>query len=240
MIIQNRITGLLLIHNTRSKYMFHINLTRVMRLVLHVLFFYEQKIEVFTKANSDLQTSLKYHKTSLHRVQKKLMLVAKERECYKQLIDSYEKDLTITNAASDINTDVQLRMKLDMVERSLNGYKELCATQEKELLASKSLPDLGMSSTISENYERFKKDMEVLRQENERLRRRKEELELMVEQISLKGAYNLDNKYKVVHMSANPNTEAQEKHQNEVEKLQAEVCVYLNCLIVIFELLICG
>lgn len=119
-------------------------------------------------------------------------------------------------------------MKLDMVERSLNGYKELCAAQETELKASKSLPDLGMSSSISESYERFKKDMEVLRQENERLRRRKEELELMVEQLSLKGAYNLDNKFKVVHMSMNPNAEAQETYQNEVEKLQAEVSVHLN------------
>lgn len=70
--------------------------------------------------------------------------------------------------------------------------------------------------------------MEVLRQENERVRRRKEELELMVEQMSLKGAYNLDNMYKVVHMSTNPNSEAQEAYQNEVEKLQAEVIVYLN------------
>lgn len=194
-------------------------------MLLITFFFYEQQIEDFTKANSDLQTSLKLHKTSLHRVQKKLMLVAKERECYKQLIDSYEKDLTITTAASDINPDVQLRMKLDMVERSLTGYKELCADQEKQLLASRSLPDSGLSSTFSEAYERFKKDLEVLRQENERLRRRKEELELMVEQIYLKGAYNLENKYKIVHMSANPNTEAQEKHQNEVEKLQAEVLV---------------
>lgn len=165
------------------------------------------------------------------------MLVAKERECYKQLIDSYEKDLTISNAASDINPDVQLRMKLDMVEKSLIGYKDLCADQEKELLASKSLPDLGLSSTLSENYERFKKDMEVLRQENERLRRRKEELELLLEQISLKGAYNLGSKYKVVHMSMNPNAEAQEIHQNELEKLQAEVSLY--CVLIDDSFLSC-
>lgn len=54
----------------------------------------KQELDVFKKANENLQTSLKYHKTSMHRVQKKLSLVAKERDCYKQLIDNYEKDLT--------------------------------------------------------------------------------------------------------------------------------------------------
>lgn len=54
----------------------------------------QKELEIFTKATENLQTSLKYHKTSMHRVQKKLTLVAKERDCYKQLIDNYEKDLT--------------------------------------------------------------------------------------------------------------------------------------------------
>lgn len=76
------------------------------------------------------------------------MLVAIERDSLKQLIESYQKDLTITNAGSEINPDVQLRMKLEMVEKSLIGYKELCAAQEKELNASKSLPDLGLNSTV--------------------------------------------------------------------------------------------
>lgn len=175
------------------------------------------------KANSDLLTSLRCHKTSLHKAKKKLELLDKERNCYKQLLDSYEKDLTITNVTSNNNSDVQLRMKLDMLEKILNEYKERCAAQDEELLASKSLPDLGMSPTFSESYIRLKNDLETERQEKERLRRRKEELELMVEQINLKGAYNLDNQYKVVHMSMNPNAEAQQSYQHEVEKLQAEV-----------------
>lgn len=53
-----------------------------------------RELDMVNKANEHLQTSLKYHKTSMHRVQKKLSLVAKERDCYKQLIDNYEKDLT--------------------------------------------------------------------------------------------------------------------------------------------------
>lgn len=54
----------------------------------------QKKLEVYTKNNENLQTSLKFHKKTMHRVQKKLTLVANERDCYKQLIDNYEKDLT--------------------------------------------------------------------------------------------------------------------------------------------------
>lgn len=105
-------------------------------------------------------------------------------------------------------------MKIDMLEKTLVGYKEMCATLEQELHMSKSLPDLGKISTFfksiklivflflglespnAENYEKFKKDLEQLRQDNERLQKRKDELEILLEHSSLKGAYNID-KFKV-------------------------------------------
>lgn len=110
-----------------------------------------------------------------------------------------------------------------MLEKSIDGYKDIVATLERDLQMAKNLPDLSLVDTISaENYEKFKRDMDVLRAENERLSRRKEELELMLEHSSLKGAYNLD-KYKVVHMSVNPMSLANDQHRVELEKLQAEI-----------------
>lgn len=50
--------------------------------------------EQLQKKLEDLKRSLKHHQTILHRVQKKLHLVVGERDCWKQLLDSYEKDLT--------------------------------------------------------------------------------------------------------------------------------------------------
>uniref|UniRef100_A0A1B0GGT3 Mitotic checkpoint protein mad1 n=2 Tax=Lutzomyia longipalpis TaxID=7200 RepID=A0A1B0GGT3_LUTLO len=58
--------------------------------------------------------------------------------------------------------------------------------------------------------------------DNERLRRRKDELELELEHRCLKGDFNAD-KLKVVHMSVNPAATAYENHLQEVEKLQAEI-----------------
>lgn len=43
---------------------------------------------------TDLKNSLKQHQNILHRVQKKLQQVAKERDCYRGLVDSYDQDLT--------------------------------------------------------------------------------------------------------------------------------------------------
>jgi mitotic spindle assembly checkpoint protein MAD1 len=54
----------------------------------------KQQNEVHVKQTDDLKRSLKHHQTILHRVQKKLQLVARERDFFKQLLDSYEKDLT--------------------------------------------------------------------------------------------------------------------------------------------------
>lgn len=121
-----------------------------------------------------------------------------------------------------MHPESQIRIKLEMVEKSLESYKEICAGLENELHEVKNLPDLGVDTVNSEHYERFKRDIGVLRQENEQLQRRKAELELMLEHSSLKGAYNTD-KYKVVHMSLNPTAEAHGAHTLELEKLQAEI-----------------
>lgn len=182
-----------------------------------------KEVEVQRKATENLQTSLKYHKTSMHRVQKKLQLVARERDCYKHLIDNYEKDLTISGPGpSEVQPDAQLRIKLELVERMVDEYKELCSGLEAELQGAKNMPDLGVDPVNGEHYEQFKRDIVVLRQENEQLQRRKNELELMLEHSSLKGAYDVE-RFKVVHMQASPLAEAAEAHAEELVKLRAEI-----------------
>lgn len=124
---------------------------------------------------------------------------------------------------SDLNPESQIRIKLDMVEKSLDSYKEMCALLEAELQAAKGLPDLGVEGAASgEHYERFKRDIAVLRLENETLQRRKAALELQLEHSSLKGAYDL-NRFKVVHMEMNPLAEAEREHADELERLRTEV-----------------
>lgn len=78
------------------------------------------------------------------------------------------------------------------------------------------------SSVKTEQFDKLRKELTELQTENERNRRRKEELELELEHRNLRGDFNI-NKFKVVHMEMNPASEAHEAHQNEIEKLQAEI-----------------
>lgn len=102
-----------------------------------------QQNEQTQKNSETLATTLRNYKTALHRMQKKLMLVARERDCFKVLLENYEKDLTITAPTAEFNIDSELKSRLDVVEKSLTGYKELCATLEQELEIARAAAGVG-------------------------------------------------------------------------------------------------
>lgn len=62
--------------------------------IIQSFFIRLQQIASLTKSGSDLQIVLKNHRESFHKVQRKLRLVVSERDCYKQLIENYEKNVT--------------------------------------------------------------------------------------------------------------------------------------------------
>lgn len=150
--------------------------------------------EQYIKSNETLTTNLRNYKTALQRLQKKLQLIAKERDCFKNLLENYEKDLTISAQSFDSHAvDIELKSRLDVVEKSLAGYKEICATLEKELEVARSTGfELnGGVPTANEQTDRLLKELEKLRSENDRLQRRKDELEMLCEQARIKEAFNI-------------------------------------------------
>ncbi|XP_053664851.1 mitotic spindle assembly checkpoint protein MAD1 [Anopheles marshallii] len=123
----------------------------------------------------------------VHRAQKKLNLVTGERDYLKQLLETYENDLTINHSVVASEGDKkQLRARIEMLEKTLTGYKDLCQKQEAELQANKVMPDISFVLT-SEQYEKLRKEIDELRTENERLKRRKEELEMEVHNMTLRA-----------------------------------------------------
>lgn len=149
--------------------------------------------ELYGKTNETLANNLRNYKHALQRTQKKLALIAKERDCFKHLLENYEKDLTISGHTFDSHADIELKSRLDVIEKSLKGYKEICATLEKELeVARTSNADLnGPLPPTNEQNEHLLQEVEKLRIENDRLQRRKDELEMISEQIKLKEAFNI-------------------------------------------------
>lgn len=183
----------------------------------------EQKCAVYLKNIEDMNAILKRHKSFRERLQRKLLIVCKERDFYKQLLDNFDKDLTMTNASTaEMNTDVQMRYRVEVLERTVTGYKEMCSTLEREMQNMRQQESLSDPPPSENGYDSVKKELDTLRMENERLRRRKDELELELEHRCLRGDFNMVD-YKVLHLSDNPAAEAYETSKNVVEKLQAEI-----------------
>lgn len=102
------------------------------------IFELRQQNEMHRKTTDNLTAALRSHKNGLHILKKKLTLVAKERDVFKNLIETYEKDLTLTAPNMDMHPDSELKSRLEIVERSLAGYKELCETLEQELQVART------------------------------------------------------------------------------------------------------
>ncbi|XP_050072805.1 mitotic spindle assembly checkpoint protein MAD1 [Anopheles maculipalpis] len=154
----------------------------------------QTRIEELQSENAKLNGRLADYKRAqeglqniIHRAQKKLNLVTGERDYLKQLLESYENDLTISHSVVGSDGDKkQLRARTDMLEKTLTGYKELCQRQEAELQANKVMPDISFVLT-SEQYEKLRKEIDDLRTENEQLKRRKAELEVEVHNMTLRA-----------------------------------------------------
>ncbi|XP_049290359.1 mitotic spindle assembly checkpoint protein MAD1 [Anopheles funestus] len=152
------------------------------------------RIDELQSENAKLNSRLADYKRAqeglqsiVHRAQKKLNLVTGERDYLKQLLETYENDLTINHSVVVSEGDKkQLRARIDMLEKTLTGYKDLCHKQEAELQANKVMPDISFVLT-SEQYEKLRKEIDELRTENERLNRRKEELEVEVHNMTLRA-----------------------------------------------------
>ncbi|XP_068145241.1 mitotic spindle assembly checkpoint protein MAD1 [Drosophila tropicalis] len=180
----------------------------------------EQKCAAYLKNIEDLNIGLKRHKNFKERLQRKLIIVSKERDFYKQLLENFDKDQTLNNtSAADMTQDMHVRHRIEVLERTVTGYKDICATLEREIQAMRQQEQLH--EPTNEGYDSVKKELDTLRLENERLRRRKDELELEMVNRSLRGTDTAN--HKVVHLSQNPAAEAYESSKNMMEKLQAEI-----------------
>ncbi|KAH8275403.1 hypothetical protein KR026_006701 [Drosophila bipectinata] len=181
----------------------------------------EQKCSVYMKNIEELNMGLKRHKNFKERLQRKLITVSKERDFYKQMVENFDKDLTMSNTSmADMTQDMQVRYRMEVLERTVTAYKDMCATLEREIQAMRQHEQLAEPS--SEGYDSVKKELDTLRLENDRLRRRKEEMELELMHRCLRGDFNIKD-YKVVHFTENPAAEAYESAKNIMEKLQAEI-----------------
>ena len=176
------------------------------------------------KAKEDLnqQASL------IKRFKRKLLLIVKERDSYKGVLDSYENEITFSG--KDFEKDrvqslesviLTYRETIESLENQLAKYQGV--SHEAVLLESdvqKGSP--VQSKQISEDESaKIRSELEIMETRLNTALAQKEALELELERRAIQGDYNPTDT-KVLHFRNNPLQQATEEHSLRLSKLQGD------------------
>jgi len=134
------------------------------------------------------------------KLQRKLLLVTKERDSYKGILDSYEKEITMTGGQMD-------QERIMALEKNIEEYRAMVDMLEEEKVGDSPKLSVAPNKDLEEK-------LRILEEKNEKL-------ELELERRSIKGDFNpMDTK--VLHFTNNPTAQALEKRANQISELTSE------------------
>uniref|UniRef100_A0A0B7A767 Spindle assembly checkpoint component MAD1 n=1 Tax=Arion vulgaris TaxID=1028688 RepID=A0A0B7A767_9EUPU len=198
----------------------------------------EQHLAENRKLTTELTTEknkVSHSSSLIKQLQRKLLLVTRERDSYRSLLDSYENEVTI-------NFDLEKKAQIQRLEAIVQGYKEQSRELEAELqtVTDKLVETQAqccqlqqqLNTAISSDQQAPSlEDKELIIQLRERMselesnliitQREKDILEARIEQRHLQGDYD-PSKTKVVHFTLNPCALAQKARCEELQKLKEE------------------
>ncbi|XP_078521094.1 mitotic spindle assembly checkpoint protein MAD1 [Lissotriton helveticus] len=186
----------------------------------------------------------------VRRLQKRVLLLSKERDGMRAILDSYDSELTPTEHSPQLYH--RLREAEEMLQKVHNHNKEMEAqvyqaledkgtailradSLEAELKLLKSQEGTsGHGSVIAkEELDSLRLKVEELEAERGRLEEAKNNLEMMLEKLNMQGNFDT-SQYKVLHLTMNPASSAQQRRQEEHQLLQDE-CEKLRKLVMVLE-----
>ncbi|KAM8843000.1 mitotic spindle assembly checkpoint protein MAD1 [Synchiropus picturatus] len=212
------------------------------------------RIRTLERVQSELQAELSQHhgKTleeqkkketqDLHfrRLQKRLLLLTKERDGMRGILESYDSELAPTEYTPQLSKRLkeaeemlvktqshnsELEAQLTQVQEEVGSLKVQLQTREMELVTLRK----QQPSTLDKNNAFTKEEFDILRQkiedleaERQRLEEQNNILELRLERNNLQGDYD-PVKTRVLHFKMNPATVAKQQRQQDVESLHEEV-----------------
>ncbi|KAF7277840.1 hypothetical protein GWI33_009097 [Rhynchophorus ferrugineus] len=184
----------------------------------------KSELEKNQKLLNDLKVTGDQKQLLIHRMQKKLLLVSRERDSYRLQLDSYEKDLTIvdsgTNEAAGSKVIQSQRERIDNLEKIVDGYRDLVAKLENDLQTAQPQLYTEVVPVRAEQIARLQDDLAKARDENKLLREQKDNLEIRLE--SLLEGQDTYHGGQIVHLANNPLSQCAAEKAILIEQLQQE------------------
>ena len=161
----------------------------------------QDEVEKMNEKSSQDKLNLTEANNLIKRFKRKLLLVSKERDSYKGVLESYEHELTFTGAAFE-------KDRVSALENSLKDYRETVERLEELLSEARS--------TRKDSNEN-----QALRQEVENLTAKIEALER--EKINaVQSLYDQPSGSKVLHFLNNPLQQSSESRKQDFNELKTE------------------
>ncbi|RVE48326.1 hypothetical protein evm_007077 [Chilo suppressalis] len=160
---------------------------------------------------NDLLTVRKNQESLIHRLQKRLLLVSRERDSYRQQLDCYEKELSVTLCGeSGAGSAALLSARVEQLEKALQGYRDLVATHDHTTHTK-------LVDTLRAEVTKWREEAESLRRDVQKLRAQRDNLQVHMERLDTAP------KTKVLHLTDNPAAVAQKQVQQDLEAAQEEI-----------------
>uniref|UniRef100_A0A4W5QU17 Mitotic arrest deficient 1 like 1 n=1 Tax=Hucho hucho TaxID=62062 RepID=A0A4W5QU17_9TELE len=146
----------------------------------------------------------------VRRLQKRVLLLTKERDGMRAILESYDSELSSSDYTPQLSR--RLREAEDILTKTQNHNTEM-EVRRRVCVSSREVMCVCCVGRLK---------IEELEGERQRLEEQNSVLELRLERHNLQGDYN-PVKTKVLHFSLNPTSMAKQQRVEEVEALRAEV-----------------
>ncbi|CAM5143024.1 unnamed protein product [Eretmochelys imbricata] len=190
------------------------------------------------------------HEGLVRRLQKRVLLLTKERDGMRAILESYDSELTPSEHSPQLSRrmheaeemvqkvhvhNAEIEAQLSQALEEVGTQKQRADMMEVELKSLKSQACTAAQSTFitTEEVNALRLKIEELEVERGRLEEENKTLEMKLEKLTLQGDYD-HSKTKVLHFSMNPASLAKQQRKEEQHQLQEE-CERLRELVRVLE-----
>ncbi|XP_010001578.1 PREDICTED: mitotic spindle assembly checkpoint protein MAD1 [Chaetura pelagica] len=190
------------------------------------------------------------HEALVRRLQKRVLLLTKERDGMRAILESYDSELSPAEHSPQLNRrmreaeemvqklhahNTELEAQLSQVLEEVGNHKQRAEMLEVEMKVLKSQECTAEQSSIitKEEVDMLRLKIEELEAERSKLEEENRSLQMKLEKLTLQGDYD-PSRTKVLHFSMNPASLAKQQRKEEQQQLQEE-CERLRELVRVLE-----